>query len=431
MAKNNSPVAVSPRADAVGEITIDEIIESTGGLVTDLQPEDRLYMETVVNGKYEARATTVGSIAEFGGGGELPDLTEYAKLEDLDTATNFTAINPTLDTPAPEVLDKVVTDIENEVKTNTTAITHLTGRVTNLENSGGGGDVFVEPIYIPIVSADINTADHSIIVDLSAYPDNTSFCIDVDILDTEAIFIINIIGTDVLNGFLEELYLRGNIGFTDTESTKATDLFIEGVRIVGILARVLRHRIKCRYTINNIDNIFYYAKYDENGGYIDAIYCDRNEIDENFFSITDTTTFFFPLEPLKKKGGVTGYIPYTGLAYVPITFLGVFEYYLDCSMLIINSVVEQSSVGNYKYAQDNVQDYLLFYGRRTYLPNIYFPRVHSDDIKVTKELIQTELLYASFEAVSGNNEFSFTPYMVTAIGRFGKVMDVGKMTEQA
>ena len=62
LAKNNPPVAKSPRADATEGITIDEIIESTGGLVTDLQPEDRLYMETVVDGEYNARATTVGAI---------------------------------------------------------------------------------------------------------------------------------------------------------------------------------------------------------------------------------------------------------------------------------------------------------------------------------------------------------------------------------
>ncbi|MGL6107555.1 hypothetical protein [Romboutsia sp.] len=59
--KNNISPQQEPR-DAVGEITIDEIVDSTGGLVTDLQPEDRLYMEKVVDGKYEARATTVGSI---------------------------------------------------------------------------------------------------------------------------------------------------------------------------------------------------------------------------------------------------------------------------------------------------------------------------------------------------------------------------------
>ena len=44
------------------DISLDEIIESTGGLVTDLQSEDRLYMETVVDGEADARATTVGAI---------------------------------------------------------------------------------------------------------------------------------------------------------------------------------------------------------------------------------------------------------------------------------------------------------------------------------------------------------------------------------
>lgn len=59
---NNSTINNNSRADATEGITIDEIIESTGGLVTDLQPEDRLYMETVVDGEANARATTVGAI---------------------------------------------------------------------------------------------------------------------------------------------------------------------------------------------------------------------------------------------------------------------------------------------------------------------------------------------------------------------------------
>lgn len=422
--------------DALLKIDIDAISKA------ELTPDANvLGTEEILARNADGTMTTINqSVLAGSGGGELPDLTEYAKLEDLDTANNFTAINPTLDTPAPEVLDKVVTDIDSEVKTNTTAITDLTGRVTNLENSGGGGGgEFVEPIYIPIVSADVNTADHSITVDLSAYPDNTSFCIDIDILDTEAIFIINITGTNALNGFLEELYLRGNIGFTDTENTKSTDLFIEGVRIVGIIARVLKYRIKCRYTINSIDNIFYYAKYDENGGYIDAIYCDQNKHAEGSFDLSDTTTFFYALEPLTQKSSLTGIMPYTGLAYVAIGIAPKFFYYLDFSMLIINNVMEQMSFdynsGHYKYAQDNVQDYLLLYGRRTYLPNIYFPRFYAygngyNDLIVSRPLYQTELLYANFEAVSGNSEFTVIPYLVTAIGRFGKVMDVGKMTEQ-
>jgi hypothetical protein len=328
------------------------------------------------------------------------------------------------------VLDKVVTDIENEVKTNTTAITDLTGRVTNLENSGGGGGVeFVEPIYIPIVSADINTADASIIVDLSAYPDNTSFCIDIDILDTEAIFTINIIGTDTLNGFLEELYLRGNIGHVESSSTKTTDLFIEGVKIVGILARLLEYRIKCRYTINGIDNIFYYAKYDENGGYIDAIYSDSSVVPESEFETTDATTFFYALEPLKLKDSVTE-VPYTELAYISIS-LGYFKYDIDCSILLINSVLSTENSNN-KYAQDNVQDYLLIYGRRTYLPNIYFPIVYPDRTGIILGRYLVKGSYSNYiETVSGNTDINLTPYRITAIGRFGKVMDVGKMTEQA
>jgi hypothetical protein len=393
---------------------------------------DVLGTEEILSRKPDGTITTINQSALAGsGGGELPDLTEYAKLEDLDTATNFTAINPTLDTPAPEVLDKVVTDIENEVKTNTTAITDLTGRVTNLENSGGGGGVeFVEPIYIPIVSADINTADASIIVDLSAYPDNTSFCIDIDILDTEAIFTINIIGTDTLNGFLEELYLRGNIGHVESSSTKTTDLFIEGVKIVGILARLLKYRIKCRYTINGIDNIFYYAKYDENGGYIDAIYTDSNEVSEGVvhgsFETTDTTTFFYALEPLKLKDPDMD-IPYTELAYISISLGDNFKYDIDCSILLINSVLSTENPNN-KYAQDNVQDYLLIYGRRTYLPNIYFPIVYPDRTGIILSRYLVEGSYSNYiETVSGNTVISLTPYRITAIGRFGKVMDVGKI----
>jgi len=398
----------------------------------ELTPDaDVLGTEEILSRKADGTITTINQAVLAGsGGGELPDLTEYAKLEDLDTATNFTAINPTLDTPAPEVLDKVVTDIENEVKTNTTAITDLTGRVTNLENSGGGGGVeFVEPIYIPIVSADINTADASIIVDLSAYPDNTSFCIDIDILDTEAIFIINIIGTDTLNGFLEELYLRGNIGHVESSSTKTTDLFIEGVKIVGILARVLEYGIKCRYTINGIDNIFYYAKYDENGDYIDAIYSDSSGVSEGAFETTDTTTFFYALEPLKLKDSDTEVL-YTELAYINI-YLRYFKYDIDCSILLINSVLSTENSNN-KYAQDNVQDYLLIYGRRTYVPNIYFPIGYPDRTGILLARYLVEGSYSNYiETVSGNTDVSHTPYRITAIGRFGKVMDVGKMTEQA
>jgi hypothetical protein len=72
--------------------------------------------EEILARNADGTMTTINqSVLAGSGGGELPDLTEYAKLEDLDTANNFTAINPTLDTPAPEVLDKVVTDINTKI----------------------------------------------------------------------------------------------------------------------------------------------------------------------------------------------------------------------------------------------------------------------------------------------------------------------------
>jgi len=400
---------------------------------------DVLGTEEILSRKADGTITTINQAVLAGsGGGELPDLTEYAKLEDLDTATNFTAINPTLDTPAPEVLDKVVTDIENEVKTNTTAITDLTGRVTNLENSGGGGGVeFVEPIYIPIVSADINTADASIIVDLSAYPDNTSFCIDIDILDTEAIFIINIIGTDTLNGFLEELYLRGNIGVIDSMDTKVTSLYIEGVKKADIHARVLRYGIKCRCTINQISDIFYYAKFDENGGYIDAIFSNNMAANVNSLTLKDPTdTFFLAFEPVKLIV-TTDPKPSTNLAYTCIRYAGgSIEYYLDVSLLIIDSFCKANGEVIEKiYAQDNVQDYLMYYGRATYLRDTHFSRYYAssrstDSIYADKDLQNRSLLDTNFSSTSGK---TIRPvlYAITAIGRFGKLMDVGKMTEQA
>ena len=66
-------------------------------------------LATLANGN-DTIDTLKGAILE-GGGGTAPDLSDYAKIEDLNTADTFKAMNVTLDTPAPEALDKVLLDM--------------------------------------------------------------------------------------------------------------------------------------------------------------------------------------------------------------------------------------------------------------------------------------------------------------------------------
>jgi len=213
--------------------------------------------------------------------------------------------------------------------------------------------------------------------------------------------------------------------------TKVTSLYIEGVKKADIHARVLRYDIKCRCTINQISDIFYYAKFDENGGYIDAIFSNNVLSNTDSLELKDPTeTFFLAFEPIELI--VTTYPkPSTDLAYIRIRYAGAsIEYYLDVSLLIIDSFCKaKGDVTEKIYAQDNVQDYLVYYGRAGYLPNIYLPRyysgqTHSEIMYLDKGLYNTTLLDRNFQAISGNTPIEFYLYVITAIGRFGKLLDV-------
>jgi len=357
--------------------------------------------------------TDLQDVVNLAAGGGI-DLTPYALKTDVDAKD---------------------LELKTSIDANTTKTSELDNRVTNLESGTGGGGDFVAPFHIAITSTDINSADLSITIDLSPHIDQKSFCIDIDILGTERIAIINIIGTDALNGFLEELYLRGNIGVVDTHNNdvKVTTLYIEGVKKTTLYALVLNYGIKCRCTINQISDIFYYAKFDENGDYIDAIFSNRYNTDSQKMELHyETETFFLAFEPIEVIV-TTDPRPTTELAYIRL-YHGyndgyILKYDLDVSLLIIDSYCKANGLVTEKiYAQDNVQDYLMYYGRAFYLQSVYIPRYYSeslsDTINMYTELQNTSLLDANFKAISGNTPINFILYSVTAIGKFGKLMDV-------
>ena len=398
--------------------------------------------EEILSRKPDGTLTTINqSVLAGGGGGGDGDFVTPAELEDrLDTSVNLKALNPisSIAEPIDACLSGMNTNIASNttnIASNTTKTSELDNRVTNLESGTGGGGDFVAPFHIAITSTDINSADLSITIDLSPHIDQKSFCIDIDILGTERIAIINIIGTDALNGFLEELYLRGNIGVVDTHNNdvKVTTLYIEGVKKTTLYALVLNYGIKCRCTINQISDIFYYAKFDENGDYIDAIFSNRYNTDSQKMELHyETETFFLAFEPIEVIV-TTDPRPTTELAYIRL-YHGyndgyILKYDLDVSLLIIDSYCKANGLVTEKiYAQDNVQDYLMYYGRAFYLQSVYIPRYYSeslsDTINMYTELQNTSLLDANFKAISGNTPINFILYSVTAIGKFGKLMDV-------
>ncbi len=271
LAKNNSPVAESPRADAVGEITIDQIIESTGGLVTNLQPEDRLYMETVVNGKYEARATTVASIAEFGGG--TGDVTkEYVDTQDASIKVIVDANTASITTNT------------TDIATNVTNIEALDTRVTALEAGTGGGtngdyalktDLDTKTTFLamnPVTFPPVREPLDKILSDMfnifstsmpeHAYVTNAQAVIDCKTID----WVYNILNINMLSDFTEDIKII-NIQFSNIKKiianvanslsyTLAEDITVNATTGANNLFRVSRMQNNIAFYMDDTIELF-------------------------------------------------------------------------------------------------------------------------------------------------------------------------------
>ena len=93
--------------------------------------DDIYQLATIENRAISILAQAIIEIINNGsGGGSTPDLSGYAKTEDLNTANAFQAIDPTLGIPAPDFLDNVLTNINGKIDGVDGSIPDLSGYAT-------------------------------------------------------------------------------------------------------------------------------------------------------------------------------------------------------------------------------------------------------------------------------------------------------------